>query len=96
MLEDLNQRVAALGLPVTSSVSGLAGRVGHGLGLDITEPPHISEHDPTVLEAGMVITIEPGVATEFGIFHVEQDVVVTPEGPEVISLAEWSLRQIPV
>jgi Xaa-Pro dipeptidase len=91
----LNQRVAALGLPVTSSVSGLAGRVGHGLGLDITEPPHISEQDPTVLEAGMVITIEPGVATEFGIFHVEQDVVVTPEGPEVISLAPWSLRRIP-
>jgi Xaa-Pro aminopeptidase len=91
----LNQRVAALGFSVTSSVSGLAGRVGHGLGLDTTEPPHISEQDPTVLAAGMVITIEPGVATEFGIFHVEQDVVVTPEGPEVISLAPWSLRRIP-
>lgn len=91
----LNQRVAALGLPVTSSVSGLAGRVGHGLGLDTTEPPHISEQDPTVLEAGMVVTIEPGVATEFGIFHVEQDVVVTPDGPEVVSLAPWSLRRIP-
>jgi Xaa-Pro aminopeptidase len=91
----LNHRVAALGLPVTSSVSGLAGRVGHGLGLDITEPPHISEQDPTVLEPGMVITIEPGVATDFGIFHVEQDVIVTPEGSEVISLAPWSLRRIP-
>ena len=42
----------------------------------------------------MVITIEPGVATEFGIFHVEQDVVVTQEGPEVISIAPWSLRRI--
>jgi len=91
----LNQRVETLGLPLTSNVSGLAGRVGHGLGLDTTEPPHVSEQDSTVLEAGMVITIEPGVATEFGIFHVEQDVVVTPEGPEVISLAPWSLRRIP-
>ncbi len=91
----LNHRVAMLGLPLTSNVSGLAGRVGHGLGLDTTEPPHISEQDPTVLEAGMVITIEPGVATEYGIFHVEQDVVVTPEGPEVISLAVWPLRCIP-
>jgi Xaa-Pro aminopeptidase len=90
----VNHRVASLGLPLTSNVSGLAGRVGHGLGLDTTEPPHISEQDPTVLEAGMVITIEPGVATEFGIFHVEQDVVVTPEGPEVISLAPWPLRKI--
>ena len=91
----VNLRVAALGLPLTSNVSGLAGRVGHGLGLDTTEPPHISEQDPTVLEAGMVITIEPGVATQFGIFHVEQDVVVTPDGPEVISRAPWPLRPIP-
>ena len=58
----LNHRVRSLGLPMTSSISGLAGRVGHGLGLDTTEPPHVSEEDPT-LEAGMVITIEPGVAT---------------------------------
>lgn len=91
----LNHRVEALGLPLTSSVSGLAGRVGHGLGLDTTEPPHISEQDPTVLEAGMVITIEPGVATEFGIFHVEQDVVVTEREPEVLSIAPWPLRSIP-
>ena len=91
----LNHRVGTLGLPLTSSVSGLAGRVGHGLGFDTTEPPHISEQDLTVLEAGMVITIEPGVATEFGMFHVEQDVVVTAEGPEVISLAPWLLRSIP-
>jgi len=47
-----------------------------------------------VLEAGMVITIEPGVARAFGIFHVEQDVVVTPESPEVVSLAPWPLRTI--
>ncbi|PYM66680.1 MAG: hypothetical protein DMD79_02345 [Candidatus Rokuibacteriota bacterium] len=91
----LNHRVATLGLPLTSSVSGLAGRVGHGLGLDTTEPPHVSEQDPTVLEAGMVITIEPGVATEFGMFHVEHDVVVSAEGPEVISVAPWPLRSIP-
>jgi Xaa-Pro aminopeptidase len=90
----LNDRVARLGLPVTSSVSGLAGRVGHGLGLDTTEPPHVSESDPTVLVAGMVITIEPGVATEFGIFHVEQDVIGTAEGPEVVSHAPWRLRRI--
>ena len=90
----LNHRVRSLGLPMTSSISGLAGRVGHGLGLDTTEPPHVSEEDPTLLEAGMVITIEPGVATSFGIFHVEQDVIVTPEGPEVISLSPWPLRHI--
>ena len=64
-------------MPVTSDISGLAGRVGHGVGLDMTEPPHISEDDATVLAPGMTITIEPGVATPFGLFHAEQNVLVT-------------------
>lgn len=66
-------------------ISGLASRVGHGLGMDVTEPPHVAEYDHTVLEAGMVITIEPGVATEYGTFHVEENILVTPEGHEVLS-----------
>ena len=33
---------------------------GHGLGLEIHEPPRLGRKDPTRLEAGMVITIEPG------------------------------------
>src|SRR5262249_22327061 len=59
--------IARLGIPPPSSVSGLAGRVGHGLGLSTTEPPSLARDDPTVLEAGMVVTIEPGFATDFGI-----------------------------
>ena len=56
----LNDRVNNLPLPVTSYISTIAGRVGHGIGLDLTEPPHLSEADPTVLQPGMVISIEPG------------------------------------
>ena len=37
------------------------GRMGHGLGLDLTEPPSIAADDATVLEAGMVITLEPSL-----------------------------------
>jgi Xaa-Pro aminopeptidase len=85
--------IARLGIPLTSSVSGLARRVGHGLGLSTTEPPSLALDDPTVLEAGMVITIEPGFATEFGIFHVEQNVVVTDDGPDVLSTAPWELHE---
>jgi Xaa-Pro dipeptidase len=84
-------RLAKLDFVITSSISGLASRVGHGVGLDVTEPPHIAEYDETVLEPGMVITLEPGVATEYGTFHVEENVLVTPEGCEVLSTAPRAL-----
>ena len=65
--------------------------VGHGVGLDVTEPPHIAESDSTILQPGMVITLEPGVATEYGTFNVEENVLVTPEGCEVLSKAPRAL-----
>jgi Xaa-Pro dipeptidase len=91
----VNDRVNNLPLPVTSYISSIAGRVGHGIGMDLTEPPHLSEADQTVLQPGMVISIEPGVATEYGIFHIEEDVIVTPSGHEVISIAPWQLATLP-
>jgi Xaa-Pro aminopeptidase len=90
----LNDRVNNLPLPVTSHISTIAGRVGHGIGLDLTEPPHLSEADPTVLQPGMVIAIEPGVATDYGIFHIEENVIVTPGGHDVISVTPWQLATL--
>ncbi len=90
----VNERVREIGLPVTSDISALAGRVGHGVGLDMTEPPHISEDDETMLAPGMTITIEPGVATAFGLFHAEQNVLVTDDGHEVLTLSPPHLRTI--
>jgi len=43
-----------------------AGRMGHGLGLQFTEPPSNMSDDHTVLEEGMVITIEPAWNTRRG------------------------------
>jgi len=53
---------------------------GHGVGLEIHEMPYISAHSQTVVEDGMVFTIEPGVYLpgEFGI-RIE-DMVVMREG----------------
>jgi Xaa-Pro dipeptidase len=87
-------RIEGLGLPITSDIGGLAGRVGHGIGLDVTEPPHVSGSDPTVLEPGMVISIEPGVATAYGIFHIEENVVCTEDGYEVLSDAPRELATL--
>jgi Xaa-Pro aminopeptidase len=85
-----------LDLPITSCVSDLAARVGHGLGLMTTELPHVAEDDETVLKPGMIVTVEPGVATSFGIFHVEENVLVTEQGHEVLSEAPRELASIAV
>jgi len=69
------------------------GRVGHGIGLVATEPPSIALHDRTVLEAGMVITVEPAAVLDDGLYCTEQVVIVGDE-PEVISLAPTGLATI--
>lgn len=90
----VNQRMSELEIAISSSISDLAGRIGHGVGLDITEPPHIAVQDQTVLEPGMVITIEPGVATAYGIFHVEEQILVTDGEAEILSRAPRHLIEV--
>jgi Xaa-Pro dipeptidase len=90
----VNAGVRDIGLPVEVATSDQAGRVGHGIGYDVTEPPHVSIEDSTILKPGMVITIEPGVATSDGLFHAEEVVLVTTDGHEVLSRSRRNLRSI--
>ena len=58
-----------------------AGRLGHGLGMQLTEWPSIIPTDRTVLEAGMVLTLEPSVETIDGRIMVhEENIVITENG----------------
>lgn len=89
-----NAELAKLAGSFTSSISGLAGRTGHGVGFNVTEPPHIGEHEERLLQPGMIITIEPGVGTEYGTFHFEANIVVTPDGHEVTSTVSSELFEV--
>ena len=57
-----------------------AGRAGHGLGLQLTEPPSIARNERTVLRENMVMTIEPVVALGDGRIMVHEENVVVREG----------------
>lgn len=70
-------------------------RVGHGLGLEGHEDPSLDPGSQTILEAGMVFTIEPGIYIPgFGGVRIEDDVVVEDGGCRVLTKADRSLRVI--
>jgi len=62
-----------------------AGRLGHGLGMSLTEWPSLIPTDHTVIEAGMVLTLEPGIAIGDRLLVHEENIVVTESGPKYLS-----------
>ena len=70
-------------------------RTGHGIGLEVHEPPYLVEGDRTVLEPGMTFSVEPGVYLDgrFGI-RIEDIVAVTDDGVERLNRSTRDLHVV--
>ncbi len=73
---------------------GLSHRTGHGIGMDVHEPPYLVRSDATALEAGMCFSDEPGlyIPGEFGI-RLEDCWYMTEAGPKTFTPLAKSLQQ---
>lgn len=69
--------------------------LGHGIGLEVHEAPRLARTAEAPLPVASVVTIEPGVYVEgWGGVRIEDDVVLTASGPEVLSTFDRSLLQL--
>ena len=82
-------RETAIGLP-----PNLEGRMGHGQGLLITEPPSIAAADDTRLEPGMVVSTEPYLRSGDVHFLWEDVHAITDGGHEQLTTETDELREI--
>jgi len=76
------------------SVSLGSGRVGHGMGLMSTEPPHVALYEETICEDGLIFTIEPRVTNEKGVFNCEELLLVTKAGVDVLTTSPRNITYI--
>ena len=78
-----------------SQDGGDIGRLGHGLGMQLTEQPSVADFDETVLEENMVLTLEPSLSYGAGLMMVhEENIVVTASGCRL--LTERASQDLPV
>jgi Xaa-Pro aminopeptidase len=69
--------------------------LGHGIGMEIHEAPRVRKGSPDILEVGNVVTVEPGIyLPDWAGIRIEDDVLVTPDGCEVLSRVPRSIDSV--
>jgi len=86
----INKKIEDFGFMVKGE-----GRYGHGVGLQLTEPPSISSFDNAIIQENMVLTIEPSIEYKPGklIVH-EENIFVSKDGP--VLLTKRATKQLPL
>ncbi len=68
--------------------------LGHGIGLEVHEAPRLGGNQETELKPGMVVTVEPGIYIPgWGGVRIEDDILVTKKGHEVLSNVPKELKE---
>ncbi|MEM6624085.1 MAG: Xaa-Pro peptidase family protein [Pseudomonadota bacterium] len=94
LTDDLYHAMARI-LEEAGAPGGNVGRLGHGLGLQLTEPPSHRPGDGTTLAEGMVLTIEPGMEYAPGKMLVhEENIVLTADGAQLLTTR--APRELPI
>jgi Xaa-Pro aminopeptidase len=74
---------------------GFGHSLGHGIGLEVHEAPRLAKTAETALPAHAVVTIEPGIyRAGWGGVRIEDDVVLDPDGPRVLTGLPRELLEI--
>ena len=70
-------------------------RTGHGLGIEIHEPPYLHAGEPEPLREGTTFTVEPGIyVAGVGSVRIEDDVVITADGGERLTTFPRELQVV--
>ena len=79
----------------SSNVKSNVGRMGHGFGLQLTEPPSIMIDDNTILEKNMILALEPSIEIENNLILVhEENILITQHGNRL--LTSRTPKELPV
>lgn len=69
--------------------------LGHGIGVQVHEAPILNPRSQDILKENMVVTIEPGIyISRWGGVRIEDDVLVTDDGPEVLTACHSELLEL--
>lgn len=71
--------------------------LGHSLGRVVHDGPGFSPRSETILDEGMILTVEPGIYIPgWGGVRIEHDILITRDGHEVLTSAPTSLIELPL